>query len=119
MYSINGLWQLANKDSKQHPVYSEITCEFKELIDHVRGHFSHEEELMEKIDFPALVIHINAHNDFLKKLNDAYEDFVETKDVDKIKSFISTSLKGEFLDHIIALDSITSDYSLLLKSNSQ
>ncbi len=41
--NINGLWQLVNKDSKQHSVYSEIMCEFKELIDHVRDHFSHEE----------------------------------------------------------------------------
>lgn len=47
--NINGLWQLVNKDSKQHPVYSEIICEFKELIDHFRDHFSREEELMEKI----------------------------------------------------------------------
>ncbi len=113
---INRLWRLVDNDHEQHTLDSDIIEESNKLIIHIEDHFSYEQELMNEVNFPAISFHINEHNLFLKELKKAIDDFIESKDISKMKLYISETLRWDFLDHIMILDSITSDYYLLKQS---
>ncbi len=114
---INRLWLLIEKNTPNNTQHT--LKELKNLITHLQDHFSYEEELMRKINYPAMPIHVNDHDVILTGLKNVYEDFAESKDIDELKNYVQKVLKIDFLDHIMVQDSITSDYHLIIQSNLQ
>jgi hemerythrin len=110
---INKMWELVNSNPEQDALDSEIIEVSNKLMTHIEGHFLYEQGLMDEVNFPAISLHINEHNLFLKKLKKAINDFIESKDISKLKQYISETLRRDFIDHIMVLDTITSKYYLL------
>ena len=48
--------------------WAELAVMLDELLDHVRGHFEHEEEEMEKAGYPELAEHRGYHQAFLRRI---------------------------------------------------
>ena len=111
--SINTLWQILEKHTAQDNDNSLITEKLREITTHLHDHFEHEETLMEESCFPGIEQHKNEHQLFLAKMNKACSDFFDTRDINRLKKFISKSLKRDFLDHIMVADSVTSGFYLL------
>lgn len=88
---------------------SELEAKLDEYIIHVQEHFSNEERLMKKYDFPSYDMHKTAHDMFLDDLNYAIRQWKEYGNVDKIINFIYKSPEWIVL-HINTVDVPTARY---------
>jgi hemerythrin len=82
-------------------------------VDYVGYHFSTEEKVMERINYPGLVTHKKEHTDFVKEVLHEVEEFKSGKKFTPI-SFVHY-LKDWVLTHIAVSDKQMGDYILRLK----
>lgn len=88
---------------------SELEAKLDEYIAHVKEHFSNEERLMKKYDFPSYDMHKTAHDMFLTDISYAIREWKEYDNVDKVINFIYKSPEWIVL-HINTVDAPTSAY---------
>ena len=92
---------------------------FNACYDYVRDHFSHEEDVMERINFPDLMAHMQAHQQFIKNIAEfrqAYEN-AETKSkklelAEDTINFLSVWVIG----HILSRDKVIKPYLVRLRN---
>jgi len=77
-------------------------------VDYVTGHFSTEERIMEKINYPDTANHKKEHTDFVKKVMESQKDLEEGKKGVAIK-FVQF-LRDWILSHIAVCDKKFGDY---------
>jgi len=79
-----------------------LTAAAMSLFKYTREHFAHEEQLMKRIDYPALAAHVKQHNDLITKLYDVAQRIADnTLDQEALETFLSDWL----LNHIGSSDS--------------
>lgn len=88
---------------------SELEAKLDEYIAHVKEHFSNEERLMKKYDFPSYDMHKTAHDMFLTDISYAIREWKEYGNVNKVINFIYKSPEWIVL-HINTVDAPTSAY---------
>ena len=88
---------------------SQLEIKLDEYIAHVKEHFSNEERLMRKYDFPSYEMHKTAHDMFLNDLNYAIKQWKNFDDINKVINFIFKSPEWIVL-HINTVDAPTSMY---------
>ena len=88
---------------------SELEVKLDEYIAHVKEHFSNEERLMRKYDFPSYEMHKTAHDMFLNDINYAIKQWKNSGDVKKVINFIFKSPEWIVL-HINTVDAPTATY---------
>ena len=91
---------------------------FEACYDYVRNHFSHEEDIMERVNFPDIMAHMQAHQQFIKNISEfrqAYES-AETrgKKLDLAQKTIA-SLSVWFVGHVISRDKMLKPYMVRLR----
>ena len=106
---LNEVEQLASKYGMDKSNLSELEAKLDEYIAHVKAHFSNEEVLMEKHDFPHFEMHKMAHDMFLMDLNYAIRQWKEFHDIDKIINFVYKSPEWIVM-HINSVDAVTARY---------
>jgi len=92
---------------------------FEACYDYVRNHFSNEEDIMERVNFPDMMAHIQAHQQFIKNIAEfrqAYES-AETKGkkidlAQKTVAFLSVW----FIGHIISRDKMLKPFLMRLRN---
>ena len=92
---------------------------FEACYDYVRNHFSHEEDIMERIHYPEMDEHIASHQLFIKNISQFRQEF-ETADTvgkkldasQKAMSFLSVW----FLGHLISRDKPMKPYLVRLRN---
>jgi hemerythrin len=82
-------------------------------VDYVGYHFSTEEKVMERINYPGLAPHKKEHADFVKEVLHEVENFKSGKKFTPI-SFVHY-LKDWVLTHIAVTDKLLGDYLLKIK----
>lgn len=86
---INELGEIDSKNTKK----SEVQKIFNLLLDYTKNHFSLEEELMSKYNYPLYHEHKKAHDAFCEKLLFFYEEYCEDKPVgNKLVTYLGTWL---------------------------
>ncbi len=75
-----------------------------ELIDYTKYHFTEEEDLMSKYDYSELSSQKEAHNKFIKTLQDLQQQFDEKKGELTIIMKMQNLLSSWWVDHIIGVD---------------
>ncbi len=92
---------------------------FAACYDYVRNHFSHEEDIMERIRYPELEEHIASHQLFIKNISQFRQEFetATTKGqkldaAQKAMAFLSVW----FLGHIISRDKPVKAYLTRLRN---
>jgi len=92
---------------------------FAACYDYVRNHFSHEEDIMERIRYPDLEEHIESHQLFIKNISQFRQEFetAETRGkkldaAQKAMAFLSVW----FLGHIISRDKPVKPYLTRLRN---
>ena len=91
---------------------------FEACYDYVRNHFSHEEDIMERISFPDMEAHIQAHRTFIQNISEFRKIYEAAKtDEDKKKIAIKTSdfLSLWFLGHVLSRDKLLKPYLVRLR----
>lgn len=81
---------------------------FLKLKNYTDIHFSDEEELMEKIEYPHIETHKMEHSFFIKKIKEIQEKIAANEEVD-IKD-VSFFLSDWLINHILIRDSELSAY---------
>ena len=88
---------------------SQLEVKLDEYIAHVKEHFSNEERLMLKYDFPSYEMHKTAHDMFLNDIGYAIKQWKNSGDVKKVINFIFKSPEWIVL-HINTVDAPTATY---------
>lgn len=84
-----------------------LTAGAMALFKYTREHFTHEEQLMKKIRYPAISAHIQQHNDLISKLSIvALSISHETLKKSELEDF----LKGWLFNHIRSSDTKLANY---------
>ena len=77
---------------------------FSELTDYTKYHFTEEENLMSKYDYPELASQKEAHNKLIETLQDLQQQFDERKGEMTIIMKMQDFLRSWLLNHIIGHD---------------
>jgi hemerythrin len=91
---------------------------FDACYDYVRNHFSHEEDIMERVSFPDIEAHMQAHRTFIQNISEFRKKYEAAKtDEEKQKQAIKTSdfLSLWFLGHVLSRDKLLKPYLVRLR----
>ena len=91
---------------------------FDACYDYVRNHFSHEEDIMERVSFPDIEAHMQAHRTFIQNISEFRKKYEAAKtDDEKQKQAIKTSdfLSLWFLGHVLSRDKLLKPYLVRLR----
>ncbi|MDR2535907.1 MAG: bacteriohemerythrin [Treponema sp.] len=83
------------------------------LVDYVKFHFTTEEQIMERINYPEFGIHKREHEAFVKKVLDGVKDFESGKTF--VPNTFVRFLREWVLSHIAMSDKKYADYLLKCK----
>ncbi len=92
---------------------------FEKCYDYVRYHFAHEEDVMERIHFPDMEAHMNAHQTFIRNISEfrqKYEDAATHDEKKKIAIQSANFLNVWFLGHILSRDKLLKPYLVRLRN---
>ncbi|MDY6407819.1 MAG: hemerythrin family protein [Pseudomonadota bacterium] len=91
---------------------------FNACYDYVRNHFSHEEDIMERIQFPDMQAHMQAHRTFIKNISEFRQQY-ETAPTLAIKQELAVKtadfLSLWLLGHILSRDKLLKPYLVRLR----
>jgi hemerythrin len=91
---------------------------FDACYDYVRNHFSHEEDIMERVSFPDMEAHMQAHRTFIQNISEFRKNYEAAKnDIEKKKIAIKASdfLSLWFLGHVLSRDKLLKPYLVRLR----
>ena len=91
---------------------------FDACYDYVRNHFSHEEDVMERVSFPDIEAHMQAHRTFIQNISEFRKKYEAAEtDEEKQKQAIKTSdfLSLWFLGHVLSRDKLLKPYLVRLR----
>ena len=106
---LNEVEKLSTKYLMDKSNLTQLEAKLDEYIDHVKKHFTNEERLMKKYDFPSYDMHKTAHDMFLDDISAAIRQWKNFGDIKKIINFIYKSPEWIVL-HINTVDVPTSAY---------
>ncbi|CAA6805928.1 MAG: Unknown protein [uncultured Sulfurovum sp.] len=106
---LNEIDKLATQHQMGQPTLEELNEKLDTYLIHVKEHFSNEERLMRKYDFPSYEMHKMAHDIFLEDLKYAVNQWKRSDNLDKIINFIRKSPEWIVL-HINSVDAPTSAF---------
>ena len=92
---------------------------FEKCYDYVRNHFAHEEDIMERIQFPDMEAHMNAHRTFIQNISEFRQRYENARTAaDKKKAAIEAAdfLNLWFLGHILSRDRLLKPYLVRLRN---
>lgn len=91
---------------------------FDACYDYVRNHFSHEEDIMERINFPDMKAHMQAHRTFIKNISEFRQKYETATSADRKKEWaVKTAdfLSLWLLGHILSRDKLLKPYLVRLR----
>ena len=92
---------------------------FEKSYDYVRYHFAHEEDVMERIRFPDMEAHMNAHQTFIQNISEFRQNYENAPNLTKKKKIaVDTAnfLNLWFLGHILSRDKLLKPYLVRLRN---
>lgn len=99
--------------------FNEMEQVFNACYDYVRHHFSREEDIMERINFPDMATHVQAHRTFIKNISEFRQRYEQaaTKEI-KQKEAIKTAdfLSLWFIGHVLSRDKLMKPYLVRLRN---
>lgn len=92
---------------------------FEKAYDYARDHFSHEEEIMERIGFPDLENHMKSHQVFIKniaELRGQYEVSASEHEKRQLAMKTADFLSVWLIGHILSRDKVYKPYLVRLRN---
>ncbi|MBQ7412812.1 MAG: hemerythrin family protein [Alphaproteobacteria bacterium] len=92
---------------------------FEACYDYVRNHFSHEEDIMERISFPDMKAHMQAHRTFIKNISEFRQKYEKAATpVKKKEAAVKTAdfLSLWLIGHILSRDKLLKPYLVRLRN---
>ncbi len=92
---------------------------FEKCYDYVRDHFSHEEDVMERISFPDIEAHMKAHQIFIRNISEfrqQYEVAPTSRQKQEVAEKTVAFLSVWFLGHVLSRDKLLKPYLVRLRN---
>jgi len=87
----------------------------QKLLEHMKDHFSSEEELMKEVQYPSLQMHKADHDKVLNQTRYAEMQWRNKKDEDEIREYLEENIMPWLDQHIKAMDVPMADFVLSVK----
>lgn len=102
---------------KRTPVnHDEIALCLHEIIEHTRGHFANELNLMNEVGFPAKIMHDGEHTRVFNEMQRVVSNWLSTKDNNILEEYFLDSMQEWLGNHILTMDTITAQFIANAKS---
>jgi len=88
----------------------DIDAELDQLRQHTAQHFSAEEALMVKTNFPPYAIHKGEHDRILTTFDESIANWKLERDREALKNLIEDDLPDWFIHHVSIMDSVTAQF---------
>lgn len=92
---------------------------FEKCYDYARNHFSHEEDIMERIQFPDIESHMRSHQVFIQNVSEMRQQFEVAPSISdkrdialKLANFLNVWLLG----HILSKDKLLKPFLVRLRN---
>ena len=92
---------------------------FEACYEYVRNHFSNEEDVMERVNFPDIMPHMQAHQQFIKNIAEfrqAYESATTKGKKLELAQKTLAFLSVWFVGHVISRDKMLKPYLVRLRN---
>ena len=92
---------------------------FEACYDYVRNHFSHEEDIMERINFPDIMAHIQAHQQFIKNISELRQEYEKAETKGKRLDLMRRTadfLSDWFVGHVLSRDKLIKPHLVRLRN---
>ena len=92
---------------------------FNSCYDYVRNHFSHEEDVMERVHFPDMQAHLKAHRTFIQNISEfrqKYESLTDQTEKQKEAVRAADFLHLWFIGHVLSRDKLLKPYLVRLRN---
>jgi len=94
-----------NNSSKENE--ENLTKKYQEWTNHTIEHFKAEEIMMEEKKFPPYSVHKSEHKYALNRMNEVFNQWLDTKDISIVKIYIEEELLSWLTNHIQTMDTVT------------
>ncbi len=92
---------------------------FEKCYDYARNHFSHEEDIMERIQFPDIENHMKSHQVFIHNVSEMRQQFEvapSMEDKRRISIKLANFLNVWLLGHILSKDKVLKPFLVRLRN---
>ena len=92
---------------------------FEKCYDYARNHFSHEEDIMERIQFPDIENHMKSHQVFIHNVSEMrqqYEVAPSMEDKRRVSIKLANFLNVWLLGHILSKDKVLKPFLVRLRN---
>lgn len=80
---------------------------YEEWFMHTINHFKKEEEEMQAKAFPPFIIHKGEHDRVLARMQDVFQSWQDSGNIDELKSFVAKENLEWLINHINTMDTMT------------
>lgn len=92
---------------------------FKGCYEYVRDHFPHEEDIMERVDFPGIEDHVRSHQMFIKNISEFRMRFEQASSLEmkrRVAIQAAEFLEVWFVGHLMSRDRLLKPYLTRLRN---
>ena len=102
----------AAKEASENKNMAQVENVFDKCYAYVRNHFSHEEALMERLNYPDILNHMKSHQIFIKNISELRQNFEFSQEDEKfvVAERLSDFLSVWFIGHVLSRDSLLKPY---------
>jgi hemerythrin len=90
---------------------AELPARFAQHLEHLREHLARENELMERIGFFAIEVHMGEHERVLAE-QDVILAKLKSGDLAAVRQYVQEDLPAWFLGHLQSMDAMTAQFAL-------
>ncbi len=91
-------------------LYKNINEQYEKWFEHTINHFANEEEMMQKNNFFAYPVHKAEHSNALYTMQNIYEQWKSSKDINILKQYVQQDCIQWLLNHIQTMDTVTARF---------
>ncbi len=109
---INALFELVLIYEKEpnEENFKRVNEQYEKWYAHTVEHFQGEEVKMREMNFPPYPMHKGEHDNALHRMNDIYQNWKETKNIQLLKIYLIEEIPVWFTQHIQTMDTITAHF---------
>ena len=83
-----------------------VTDQFEHWMEHTREHFTHENNLMERSEFPNRLVHIGEHELALQMMSQVLDLWIRKQDAERMKYYLFSLWPDWFRRHVDHMDRV-------------
>ena len=110
---VKALGELITEYQQNDRQIKQITQSLDHWLAHTKAHFSRENELMMKIQFPIYPVHSGEHAQALNEMETIVSSWLKNHDIEALSDYVFTAWPTWFNSHVNSMDMITAQFAIM------